>query len=61
VTDINGRYEFAGLPRDRKVKLRVFGRVEGPEGTGRKLYRESFEVVCDGNPFDIQLSGKYLR
>jgi hypothetical protein len=58
VTDINGRYEFDGLPRDRKVKLRVSGIAEGPEGAGKKLYRESFEVVCDDNPFDIQLSGK---
>ncbi len=58
VTDINGRYEFTGLPRDRKVKLMVFGKAKGPEGTGTKLYRESFEVICDGNPFDIQLSGK---
>ena len=61
VTDINGRYEFAGLPRDRKVKLRVSGRVgkaDRLDGTGRKFYRESFEVICDGNSFDIQLSDK---
>ncbi|MBC8470511.1 MAG: sigma-70 family RNA polymerase sigma factor [Planctomycetes bacterium] len=58
VTDINGRYEFTGLPRDRKVKLRVFGKADSPGGTGRRLYRESFDVMCDGNPFDIQLSGK---
>ena len=58
VTDINGRYELTGLPRDRKVKLRVSGKADGPGGSGRKLYRQSFEVICDGNPFDIQLSGK---
>ncbi|MCP4609487.1 MAG: sigma-70 family RNA polymerase sigma factor [Planctomycetes bacterium] len=61
VTDINGRYEFAGLPKDRKVKLRVsggVGKADRLDGTGRKFYRESFEVICDGNPFDIQLSGK---
>lgn len=58
VTDINGKYEFASLPRDKKVKLRVFGKVERPEGAGTRLYRESFEIICDGNPFDIQLSGK---
>ena len=58
VTDINGRYEFAGLPRDRKVKLRVLGKADGTGGTGRKLYRQSFDIICDGNPFDIQLSGK---
>ena len=64
VTDINGRYEFTGLPKDRKVKLGVYGRVgkaDRLDGTGRKLYRESFEVICDANPFDIQLSGKYSR
>ena len=58
VTDINGRYEFTGLPRDRKVKLIVLGRAKRPEGAGTKLYRESFEVICDDNPFDIQLPGK---
>ncbi len=58
VTDINGRYEFVGLPKDRKVKLRISGIADGPGGIGRRLYRESFEVICDGNPFDIQLSGK---
>ncbi len=61
MTDINGQYEFAGLPRDRKVKLSVFGTADRPSETGRKRYRESFEVNCDGNPFDIQLSGKYSR
>lgn len=61
VTDINGRYEFAGLPGDRKVKLKIVGIADGPGGTGKKRYRESFEVMCDGNPFDIQLSGKYSR
>ena len=58
VTDINGRYEFDGLPRDRKVTLRVFGKADSPDGTGRRLYRESFDVICDGNSFNIQLSGK---
>ena len=58
VTDINGRYEFTGLPRDKKVKLRVSGKTEGPDGTGRKIYRQSFEVICNGNPFDIQISGR---
>ena len=61
VTDINGRYEFTGLPRDRKVKLRVFGTADKQNVTGKKLYSESFEVICNGNPFDIQLSGKYSR
>ncbi|MHC4586732.1 MAG: sigma-70 family RNA polymerase sigma factor, partial [Planctomycetota bacterium] len=58
VTDINGRYEFTGLPRDRKVKLRIFGKAKRPGGTGTKRYSESFEVICNGNPFDIQLSEK---
>jgi len=58
VTDINGRYEFVGLPGDRKVKLKIVGTADSPNGTGKKRYRESFEVICDGNPFDIQLSGK---
>jgi len=61
VTDINGRYEFVGLPGDRKVKLAVFGTANRQNSTGRKLYRQSFEVICDGNPFDIQLSGKNSR
>jgi len=57
VTDINGRYKFVGLPRDRKVKLTVFGITNRQSKTNRKLYhRESFEVICDGNDFDIQLS-----
>ncbi|MCP4259722.1 MAG: sigma-70 family RNA polymerase sigma factor [Planctomycetes bacterium] len=56
VTDINGRYEFVGLPGDRKVKLTVSGSAYKDSKTGRKRYRESFEVVCDGNDFDIQLS-----
>ncbi len=56
VTDINGRYEFAGLPRDRKLELTVSGTANKQSTTERKLYRESFEVICDGNPFDIQLS-----
>jgi len=58
VTDINGRYEFTGMPRDRKVKLRIVGIADGPGGTGKKRYRQSFEVICNGNPFDIQLSEK---
>jgi hypothetical protein len=58
VTDIKGRYEFTGLPRDKKVKLRIFGYVDGAGGAVKKRYRESFEVICDDNPFDIQLSGK---
>jgi len=61
VTDINGRYEFAGLPRNRKVKLRVFGNAKVPEGSGKKFYSESFDVICNDNPFDIQLSGRYSR
>ena len=35
VTDINGRYEFAGLPGDRKVKLKIVGIADGPGGTGK--------------------------
>jgi hypothetical protein len=61
VTDINGRYEFVGLPGNRKVKLRVFGTANRQDEAGKKLYSESFEVICDGNDFDIQLSGKYSR
>jgi len=57
VTDIKGRYEFTGLPRDRKVKLMVLGSAY-KDSKSRKRYRESFEVICDGNPLDIQLSGK---
>ena len=58
VTDINGRYEFVGLPRDRKVKLMVSGSAYKDSKTGRKRYRNSFEVICDDNNFDIQLSGQ---
>ncbi|MHC4726437.1 MAG: sigma-70 family RNA polymerase sigma factor [Planctomycetota bacterium] len=61
VTDINGRYEFTGLPRDTKVKLRVLGTADMQNRTEKKLYSESFEVICDGNDFDIQLSGKRSR
>ena len=56
VTDINGRYEFVGLPRDRKLELKVSGTANRQSTTARKMYKESFEVICDGNPFDIQLS-----
>jgi hypothetical protein len=56
VTDINGRYKFVGLPRDRKLELKVSGTANRQSTTERKMYTESFEVICDGNPFDIQLS-----
>jgi RNA polymerase sigma factor (sigma-70 family) len=61
VTDINGRYEFVGLPRDKKVKLMVSGTANRQSKAERKLYKESFEVVCDGNDFDMQLSGQSAR
>jgi len=49
LTDINGRYEFAALPRNRKAELIVFGRH------GKTIYRDSFEFICDGNDLNIQL------
>jgi RNA polymerase sigma factor (sigma-70 family) len=58
VTDINGRYEIVGLPADKKVELRVSGTANMQSRAGRKRYRESFDVICDGNDFDIQLSEK---
>jgi RNA polymerase sigma factor (sigma-70 family) len=61
VTDINGRYELAGLPRDTKLKLRVFGTTNKQDRTEKKFYSNFFELVCDGNDFDIQLSGGYSR
>jgi hypothetical protein len=58
VTDIKGWYKFVGLPRDKKVKLMVSGRTPRYVKSGRKSYRDSFDVICDGNDFDIQLSDK---
>jgi hypothetical protein len=58
VTDIKGLYKFVGLPRDKKVKLMVSGRTPRLSKTGRTSYREAFEVICDGNDFDIQLSDR---
>ena len=58
VTDIKGRYKFAGLPRDKKVKLMVSGKTPKHSKTGSKRYRDSFEVICEGNDFDIQLADK---
>ena len=48
-TDINGRYEFVGLPRNKKAELMVFGRHS------KVIYRDSFELICDGNDLNIQL------
>jgi len=58
VTDIKGLYKFVGLPRDKKVKLMVSGRTPQHSKTGRRNYRDSFEVICDGNDFNIQLPDK---
>jgi RNA polymerase sigma factor (sigma-70 family) len=49
LTDINGWYEFVGLPGNKKVELRVSGIDDN------KVYRDSFETFCDGNYFDIHL------
>jgi hypothetical protein len=58
VTDIKGWYKIVGLPRDKKVKLMVSGRTPRQSKTGRKSYRDSFEVICDGNDFNIRLPDK---
>ena len=58
VTDIKGQYKFVGLPGDKKVKLMVSGRTPKHSKTGSKNYRDTFDVICDGNDFDIQLSDK---
>jgi hypothetical protein len=45
-TDIDGRYQLTGLPRGKKLKLYIKHR-HAPA---------SYDVVCDGNDFDVQLS-----
>ena len=50
ITDLNGRYEFVGLPKNRKIKLSVL------DWDDTNNYSNSFECICDGNDFDIQLS-----
>jgi len=45
-TDIDGRYELTGLPRGEKLKLNIEHRYAPA----------SYDVVCDGNDFDVQLS-----
>jgi len=44
-TDIRGRYELTGLPEGKKVQLRIYGNG----------YGDTFDVVCDGNDFDVQI------
>jgi hypothetical protein len=41
--------------------LRVFGTTNKQDRTEKKFYSNFFELVCDGNDFDIQLSGGYSR
>lgn len=45
-TDIDGRYQLTGLPRGEKLKLDIEHRYAPA----------SYDVVCDGNDFDVQLS-----
>ncbi|MHC4692662.1 MAG: carboxypeptidase-like regulatory domain-containing protein [Planctomycetota bacterium] len=45
-TDIDGRYQLTGLPRGEKLKLNIEHRYAPA----------SYDVVCDGNDFDVQLS-----
>ncbi len=47
-TDTNGRYELVGLPKGEKLQLQAY----------RNGYGDSFDVVCDGNDFDIQIFPK---
>jgi hypothetical protein len=61
VTDINGRYELTGLPRDTRLRLRVFGTSNKQDRTEKKFYSNFFDVICDGNDFDIELSPGVLR
>jgi len=45
-TDIDGRYQLTGLPRGKKLELNI----EYPHAPA------SYDVFCDGNDFDVQLS-----
>jgi hypothetical protein len=47
-TDIDGRYQLTGLPRDKKLKLYMRHRYT-------TVY---YDVFCDGNDFDVQLVPK---
>jgi hypothetical protein len=44
-TDENGRYDLKGLPRGERIQLKV--KTETAENT--------FDVICDGNDFNIRL------
>jgi hypothetical protein len=45
-TDIDGRYQLTGLPRGKKLKLK----------TVHSRTTVYYDVFCDGNDFDVQLS-----
>ena len=48
-TDINGKYKLTGLPKGKKISLRA-------SLTSPSYPATDYEVVCDGNDFDIQFA-----